>query len=623
MQGRADILSVNSGFQLMPAPWFRRLGGCLRPLAVLASCVCAACALGPKPDLPALETDPLQEVPAQFAESTPAGAYEPLEWWRAFGDPVLDELVETALASNFDMAEAVARVEQARETALLAKAAIFPVVGARASVDDFRSPTNAGIGAQVQELGLEELLGAVGDDFALPDRLGLTNYALSADVAYEFDFWGRVRSTRLAAGADYLASESDLQAVRIGILSETVAAYFEIVDLRQRMALTHEMVEVLLEREDVAATRYDRGLADSLDLYRVRQELRDTQAGLPQLERRLAAAEARLAVLLGGYREELDAILPAALSPAPPPEPVPAGIPADLLLQRPDVRAARHRLAAAGYAIQARLAELRPTLSLSGSIGLQSARIGSWFNVNQWFTNLAANLLEPVFDGGRRETRVALAEARFNELAAAYGRTVVTAVNEVGSGPGRARERGPAPRVPGVPARGGPGDPGSPLGSLRLGNRWLRGFPRRVACRPERGVRADRRPTRSGAGAPRGAPRPGRGPGWRRTRPMRGTRRTRRTQPRTSVAPTDWPSHKPRTDDGQSSQLSRSRRHPRGIRGGGLGAGFSKTRACPPGGPLARSLRDHRARGCRRRLHSGVRGRARFARAPRWTSRPR
>lgn len=415
----------------MPAQWSRRLGGCLRPLAVLASCVCTACALAPQPGLPELDSEPLPEVPGQFAEETVAGAYEPLEWWRAFGDPVLDELVETALASNFDMAEAVARVEQARETALLAKAAIFPVVGARAAVDDFRSPTNAGIGAQLQELGLEELLGDVADDFTLPERLGLTNYALSADVAYEFDFWGRVRSNRLAAGADYLASESDLQAVRIGILAETIAAYVEIVEIRQRIALTQEMVEVLLEREQVAATRYDRGLTDSLDLYRVRQELRETQAGLPQLEQRLAAAEGRLAVLLGGYRGELESMLPDTLSPAPPPDPVPAGIPADLLLQRPDVQAAGHRLDAAGFAIQARRAELMPSLSLSGSIGLQSARIGSWFNVHQWFTNLAANLLEPVFDGGRRETRVVLAEARFNELAAAYGRTVVTAVNEV------------------------------------------------------------------------------------------------------------------------------------------------------------------------------------------------
>ena len=403
----------------------------VRRLAVLLSCLGAACTMAPNPRPPELDSRVSSEVPGQFGEDAVAGAYDPLEWWRAFGDPVLDEVVDTALTSNFDMAEAVARVEQAREAARFAKAAIFPVVGARAAVDDVRSPTNAGIGAQIQQLGLEDLLGDAADDFELPGRLGLANLTLSADVSYELDFWGRVRSNQLAAGADYMASESDLRAVRIGILAETIAAYFEIVDLRQQIALSHETVEVLEEREEVAATRYDRGLADSLDLYRVRQELRDTQARLPQLEQRLAAVEGRLAVLLGGYRDDLEAILSDTLSPTPPPDPVPAGIPADLLYQRPDVLAAGHRLDAAGYSIEARRAELRPSLSLSGSIGLQSTQITGLFNVHQWFTNLAANLLEPVFDGGRRQTQVALAEARFNQLAAAYGRTVVTAVNEV------------------------------------------------------------------------------------------------------------------------------------------------------------------------------------------------
>ena len=387
--------------------------------------------MAPEPAVPELASRALGDIPGQFAGETVAGAYEPQEWWRAFGDPVLDEVVDTVLASNLDIAQAVARVGQAREGARLAKAAIFPVLGARASADDSRTPTNAGFGAQLSQLGLEELLGEVSEDYTLPDRLGISTFALSADVAYEFDFWGRVRSERLAAGAGYLATESDLRAVRIGILAETIAAYYEIVDLRQRIALSHETVEVLQAREEVTALRYDRGLADSLDLYRVRQQLRQTQEGLPQLEHALAAAEARLATLLGGYREGLDAVLPDALSPAPAADPVPVGIPADLLLQRPDVQAAGHRLDAAGYAIAARRAELLPSLSLSGSIGLMTSQVGSLFNVHQWFTNLAANLLEPVFDGGRRQTQVALAEARFNELAAAYGLTVVTAVNEV------------------------------------------------------------------------------------------------------------------------------------------------------------------------------------------------
>ena len=127
----------------------------------------------------------------------------------------------------------------------------------------------------------------------------------------------------------------------------------------------------------------------------------------------------------------MERLLPASIAPSAAVEPLPAGAPADLLRQRPDVRAAGHRLEAAGYDIEVRRAELLPTLSFAGTIGLQNSRVADLFNVNQWFTNLAANLLAPVFDGDRRQSNVTLAEARFNEAAAAYGRTVVTAVNEV------------------------------------------------------------------------------------------------------------------------------------------------------------------------------------------------
>ena len=400
-------------------------------LATLAGCVCAGCALAPEAELPELASEPLPEPPGVFAEEHAAGAHAPLEWWRAFADPVLDEVVETVLDSNLDMAEAVARVEQARVRARLADAAIVPAVGVRAGVDRFDVPVNAGIGAQLRELGLEDVLGDGAEGFTLPERLGLTTYSLSADFAYELDFRGRARHASLAAGAELLASEWDVHAARIGVLAEAIAAYFDIVDARRQMAIARDTIDVIEERERLAATRYDRGLTDSLDLYRVREDLRNTQAGLPQLDDRRAGAEARLAVLLGGYREDVAGLLPDRSAPARAADPVPVGVPADLLRQRPDVRAARHRLEAAGHDIDARRAELMPSLSFAGSIGLQTTDAAGLFNVQQWFGNLLSNLLAPVFDGGRLAGNVALAHTRFNELAAAYGQTVVTAVNEV------------------------------------------------------------------------------------------------------------------------------------------------------------------------------------------------
>ena len=402
---------------------------CRGLVAVPIGGLCAACALASGPELPELKSEPVTELPRSFADRPEAGAHQPLEWWRAFADPVLDEVVESVLASNFDMAEAVARVQQARIQARRADAAILPTVRARAGVDSFDVPINAGIGAQLRELGLDDALGASG--LTLPDRLGLTTYSLNADFEYELDFWGRVRHASLAAGAELLASESDMRAARIGLLAETIAAYFDIVHHRRQRTIARETVDVLEERERVAETRYDRGLTDLLALHRARQDLRDTQAGLPPIDDRLSEAEGRLAVLLGGYRDDVAGLLPASLSPAHVADAVPAGIPADLLLQRPDVRAAGYRLESAGQDIETRRAELLPSLSFSGAIGLQTTNATGLFNVQQWFGNLASNLLAPVLDGDRLASNVALAHARFNELAAAYGRSVVTAVAEV------------------------------------------------------------------------------------------------------------------------------------------------------------------------------------------------
>ena len=159
--------------------------------------------------------------------------------------------------------------------------------------------------------------------------------------------------------------------------------------------------------------------------------LRNAQAELPQIEAVLADAEGRLRVLLGGFRGDLADLMPESMNPSTALEPVPAGIPAGLLVQRPDVSAARQRVEAARYSVGARRADLLPRLSLSGSIGLQSTESGELFNPDQWFRNLSVNLLGPVFQGARLRGNVALAEARLNEAAAAYGRSVVTAVSEV------------------------------------------------------------------------------------------------------------------------------------------------------------------------------------------------
>ena len=394
---------------------------------VIGGCLISACSLALKPP-PIPEA--VAELPNEFAGSEIPGSYEPLEWWKSFADPVLDQVIEAVLASNFDLAGAVARVDQARARERIAKAPAFPLLQPSVGVNDFDAPTNAGIGAQLEEVGLGS--DALRDSgINIPDRLGLTTYSIGAEFAYELDFWGRNRNDARAAGAERLASEADYLTARMGVLAETVRTYLEIANLRHQQRLASEIVEVFQHRKSLAESSYDRGLTDTHGLFTARRNLRNAQAKLPQIEALLADSEGRLWVLLGGYRAALADLLPDSLAPSTALDPVPAGIPADLLVQRPDVSAARQRVAAARYTVGARRADLLPKLSLSGSIGLQSTESGELFNPDQWFRNLSVNLLGPVFQGSRLRSNVALAEASLNEAAAAFGRSVVTAVNEV------------------------------------------------------------------------------------------------------------------------------------------------------------------------------------------------
>lgn len=422
----------------------------LVPATALALLGTAACSLAPEPEVPA----PAAALPASWeagvAGEDPAPAelperaplpHVPLEWWTAFRDPVLNAVVDTALASNFDLAAAVARVRQARAQAGVARAGLLPSVQLSAGASDQNAPANTGLGSRFRELAL----GRTGGDSASAapafDRFAFSTWSVGADFSYEIDFWGRARNDAKAAGADHLATEADFETARIGVLAETIAAYFEIAALRRQTALARETADVLAEREALAEARYDRGLATSLELYQVRRDRRAAQAALPSLETALATSEGRLAVLLGRYRKDLAAIFPnsdsgaaAVLPAAATPAPVPAvGTPAQLLFQRPDVAAAYRRLEAARYRVGARRAALLPSLSLSGSLGVQSADAEGLFNVDQWFRNLLANLTAPLFRGGRLRSEVAQAQARFEEAAAIYGRAVVTAVHEAES----------------------------------------------------------------------------------------------------------------------------------------------------------------------------------------------
>ncbi len=410
----------------------------LMPAFLLVS----GCSFAPRVKAP----EPVTQMPETFvyddvssANAEIDEAYAPLEWWTSFEDPVLNRLIDSSLTSNLDLIEAVARVAELQAQYRIDRSGLFPSLQASVGASSNDQPANSGFGAQFSALtgaegdGGEQPGGEVPEAPSAPDRISFESYSADLSVSYELDFWGRVRNTSRAALSDYFASRADLEAARLSVVNQVVQAYFEVVDLRQRIAYNLETVDVLTERVSRTQERYGRGLVTSFELYATLQDYRNTQAGLPVLERQLVDAEGRLAVLIGEYAGHIDGILGNSLNPQLNVDAIPVGLPADLLNQRPDIRAAAERLDAARYRIGARKAERYPTISPSGTLGLQSSALEDLFDLNQWYLNLAANITAPIFQGGRLKANVDAAEARYMQQAAAYTRTVLTAYQEAES----------------------------------------------------------------------------------------------------------------------------------------------------------------------------------------------
>ncbi|MGB1655783.1 MAG: efflux transporter outer membrane subunit [Longimicrobiales bacterium] len=387
----------------------------------------AACSLAPSPaEIPAVDRMP--DSYATDAETPSHDSADVVSWWRTFEDRTLDALVGAALDSNLDIQEAVARVEEVRAQYRIARSSLFPTVTAGTDASRFSQPANAG------------QFGAIfgGDDADadpnLPDRpsrFTFSTFGASLGAAYELDFWGRLNSSRRAAYADYLATGADARTVEISVAAETIAGYFELRELVAREAILTEVVDILTERLELTEDRYQRGVVSSIELYQIQQDLNATRAGLPLLGSQITASRGRLAVLLGRYPREVEPLIAGEELPTVSLDPIPAGLPADMLAARPDLVAAAFRLEGSRQRVGERRAARLPSINLTGSTGTQSADLSDIVRADQWFTNFVASLTAPIFAGGRLKADQEAAEARYEQEAARYARSVLTAFQEV------------------------------------------------------------------------------------------------------------------------------------------------------------------------------------------------
>ena len=386
------------------------------------------CSLAPSPTQIAT-VDRMPDSYAESPEPSDPDSAEKISWWRTFEDRTLDKLVGAALASNLDIQEAVARIEEVRAQYRIARSPLFPTVTAGTDASRFSQPANAGQFGAIFGGGDGE-----GADPTLPERpsrFTFSTFGASLGASYELDFWGRLNSGRRAAYADYLATGADAKTVEISVAAETISGYFELRELVAREAILTSVVEILTERLELTEDRYQRGVASSIELYQVQQDLNAIRADLPVLDSQITASRGRLGVLLGRYPQEVEPLLAGDEFSVISLDPIPAGLPADILTARPDLVAAAFRLEGTRQRVGERKAARLPSINLTGSTGTQSSDLSDIVRADQWFTNFVASLTAPIFSGGRLKADQEAAEARYEQEAARYARSVLTAFQEV------------------------------------------------------------------------------------------------------------------------------------------------------------------------------------------------
>ncbi len=363
----------------------------------------AGCAAGPD-YRPAAPTQ--LGVPDAYSQ----GAGQPLSpdamasWWTQLGDPTLDTLVERAIAANLDLAQATARLRQAREALVQARAGLLPTLDA-----------SAGTGRNFSSPGTDR-----------------SSFSLGGDAAWEIDIFGGIGRSVEAARADAEGAGYDLANVRVAIAAEVVTNYIQARLSQEQLRIARETLTNDSENLDIAGWRVQAGLVSSLDQEQARAQRARTAASIPSLETQYRGALNRIAVLTGEAPGAATASLEAPAPIPSAPTDIATGIPADTLRQRPDVRSAERALASATARIGVAQADLLPSLRITGNIGTSAFSLGGLFDTVTG--GLFANIAQSIFDGGRRRSVVRSQQAAADAAFAGYKQTVLTSLEDVENG---------------------------------------------------------------------------------------------------------------------------------------------------------------------------------------------
>lgn len=324
------------------------------------------------------------------------------QWWTTFDDPVLSRLIARAIAGNRDLRHAVARVREARARRLRARAELFPLVAAS--------------GSQV---------------YRNDEQSGTMLYTAGFDASWELDLFGGRRSELAAATATLQARQEDVRDALVTLTSEVALNYIDTCVATARLATATANLRTQREALDIARYRYEAGLTALIDVEQARTNLEQTRATVPALRIEREQALNRLAVLLGepagSLAQELAAPRPIPVAPIT----IAIGLPADVLRRRPDVRRAERELVAQAARVGVARAELFPSLSLRGTIGLEALSLGDLLSSGARALTAAIDIAQPVFTAGRIRQNIAIETALQEQAALEYEQTILVALEEV------------------------------------------------------------------------------------------------------------------------------------------------------------------------------------------------
>jgi outer membrane protein, multidrug efflux system len=376
------------------------------PSLSLIALLLTGCTVGPNYHRPAVQTpNAYRDLNPNPQEQAQTASYADLPWWQVFQDPQLQELIRIALKQNYDLQIATERINAARDQVAITRSRLFPQVGGNASFSggkeyNFQSTYN----------------------FAL----------LTADAAWQLDFFGQVRRATEAARAQLLATEDARQSVVLTLVSDVASDYFSLLELDLQLQITYETINTQENSVRLTKLRLQRGVATKLDVLQAQQTLDTANATVPDLERLIAQEEDAISILLGNYPQTITRGRPLVEQPLPPE--VPPGLTSSLLERRPDIREAEQNLVAANAEIGVAKAQFFPQISLTGSGGgafgrstaftnLMSTQLGIW--------SYGAQVTQPIFTAGALTGNLKLAKSENQQALIAYRQSIQRAFGEV------------------------------------------------------------------------------------------------------------------------------------------------------------------------------------------------